>query len=122
MLTLPSVDETNGQLSHQVLPVDSSQTFNSSQTGLVMLVDTSSAPVLINMPLTSEVSNYSIYFVLVSGANDLEIYGQGDDTIDSTDGIETNTQWSMVLLTATSGDWEVTKEAGTWNSLTTTTV
>ena len=122
MLTLPSVDEATGQLSHQLLPLNSDSILNASHTGTVVLVDTSGSSVQVTMPSVSEVENSSIYFTLVAGSNALDIVGQDSDTVDSSsNGIRTTTQWSVVLLRALDSNWAVDREAGTWTTITTTT-
>lgn len=123
---LPAPTSVQGELSHQIVPIDASQVMSKAYTGGVILVDASGGDVTLTLPSTSQCGSNSIYILLVNaGGNDLILQRQDGDTI-TADGYATYTASvnnDMVLLQSNSSEdyWDVISSAGTWTGTAPTT-
>ncbi len=121
MLTLPTVDNSSGQMDRQILPVESDQALNSSHTGLVIIASTDTSSVMITLPRASETQNESIYLILAEDGNKFYIDSLSVDDIDGVDQISTSEKYAMVILQSNGSNWSIFRRSGTWDTAGTTT-
>lgn len=86
MTILPSTQAVNGQLSGQIVYIDTATNLSDGHTGSIIALDSSTGAFDVTLPQAEYTGSASIYFVLVAGSNTVTILPEGEDEIEAGEG------------------------------------